>query len=121
MGPTDPSNIAMADGILVGLNYFDNELYAFGKGPSATTVSGPLSGAVVNSVLTLTGTVTDQTQTGRRTTNDNYEFTLKGTPAISDADMDKMDGIPLHAAKLPGRCKRRSSSLSNHRPQRQLL
>jgi hypothetical protein len=114
MGPVDPSNIAMADGILVGNNYFDNELYAFGKGPSATTVSGPLSGAVVNSVLTLTGTVTDQTETGRRTTNDNYQFTLKGTPAISDSDMDKWmeylfmqqsypadaKGVPVHLATI---------------------
>jgi hypothetical protein len=104
----------MADGTLVGLNYFDNELYAFGKGPSATTVSGPLSGAVVNSVLTLTGSVTDQTPTGRRTANDNYEFTLKGTPAISDADMDRWmeylfmqqsypanaTGVPVHLATL---------------------
>jgi hypothetical protein len=114
MSPTDPSNVAMADGIVVGLNFFDNELYAFGKGPSATTVSGPLSGAVVNSVLTLTGTVTDQTSTGRRTSNDNYQFTLKGTPAISDADMDRWmeylfmqqsypadaKGVPVHLATI---------------------
>ena len=112
MGPVDPSNIAMADGILVGLNYFDGEIYAFGKGPSATTVSGPLSGTVVNSILTLTGTVTDQTETGRRTSNDNYQFTLKGTPAISDADQARWmeylfqqqaypadaQGVPVHLA-----------------------
>jgi hypothetical protein len=89
MSPTDPHNIAMADGILVGLNFYDNELYAFGRGPSATTVSAPLSGMAVNSVLTITGTVTDQTLTGRRTSNNAYEFTLKGTPAISDADMGR--------------------------------
>ena len=87
MGPVDPSNVAMADGIVVGLNYFDNELYAFGKGPSATTVSAPQSGALVGSVLTITGSVTDQTSTGRRTANDAYDFTLKDTPAISDASM----------------------------------
>ena len=114
MSPTDPSNVAMADGILLGLNFFDNELYAFGNGPSATTVSGPLSGAVVNSVVTLTGTVTDQTPTGRRTTNDNYQFTLKGTPAISDADMNRWmeylfeqqsypadaKGVPVHLTAI---------------------
>ena len=108
MGSTDPSNVALADGILVGLNYFDGEIYAFGKGPSATTVSGPLSGAAVNSVLTLTGTVTDQTSTGRRTTNDNFEFTLKGTPAISDADMNRwmeylfeQQSYPANATGVP--------------------
>ena len=74
---------------LVGLNFYDNELYAFGKGPSATTVSAPLSGTAVNSVLTITGTVTDQTLTGKRTSNNAYEFTLKDTPAISDADMGR--------------------------------
>jgi len=66
---------------------FDNELYAFGKGPSATTVSAPQSSAIVGSVLTITGTVTDQTSSGRRNSNDLYDFTLKGTPAISDASM----------------------------------
>ena len=87
MGPTDPSNVALSDGILVGLNFFDNELNAFGKGPSATTVSAPQSSAIVGSVLTITGTVTDQTSSGRRNSNDLYDFTLKGTPAISDASM----------------------------------
>ena len=88
MSPTDPSNVAMADGTLVGLNFFDNELYAFGKGPSATAVSAPQSGAIVGSVLTITGSVTDQTNTGKRTSNDAFAFTLKGTPAISDTSME---------------------------------
>jgi len=35
----------------------------------------------------LTGTVTDQTPTGRRNINGEFEFTLKDTPAISDEDM----------------------------------
>ncbi|MCW3995353.1 MAG: PQQ-binding-like beta-propeller repeat protein [Candidatus Bathyarchaeota archaeon] len=116
MGPVDPSNMALSDGILVGLNYFDNEIYAFGKGPSATTVSGPLSGAVVNSPVTIVGTVTDQTETGRRTAtgNDAFQFTLKGTPAISDADMARWmeylfmqqsypadaKGVPVHLATI---------------------
>ena len=51
----------MADGILVGLNYFDNELYAFGKGPSATTVSAPQTVPSLGSSVMITGTVTDQT------------------------------------------------------------
>jgi hypothetical protein len=77
----------MADGVLVGLNFFDNELYAFGKGPSATTVSAPQLVPTVGSSVMITGTVTDQTETGRRNTNDMFDFTLKGTPAISDEDM----------------------------------
>ncbi len=35
----------------------------------------------------LTGTVTDQTPTGRRNDAGNLDFTLQGTPAISDASM----------------------------------
>jgi hypothetical protein len=87
MSPTDPSNVAMADGILVGLNFYDNELYAFGKGPSATTVSAPELVPTLGSKVMITGTVTDRTDSGKRNTNDIFDFTLKGTPAISDEDM----------------------------------
>lgn len=81
------SNTYMADGIIVGLNLFDNEIYAFGKGPSGIAVSAPQNALTLGSSVTITGTVTDQTETGRRTTNDNTQFSLKGTPAISDEDM----------------------------------
>ena len=87
MSPTE-SNIYMSDGILVGLNYFDMQLYAFGKGPSATTVSAPQTVPALGSSVTITGTVTDQSPSGRRNTNGLLDFTLKGTPAISDADMN---------------------------------
>jgi len=77
----------MADGKVVGLNFFDNQIYCIGKGPSATTVSAPELVPTVGSSVMITGTVTDQTETGRRNTNDMFDFTLKGTPAISDEDM----------------------------------
>jgi len=85
MSPTT-SNILMADGILVGLNFFDNQLYAFGKGSSATTVVASPEVSVHGTSVMIKGTVTDQTATGRRNTNDVVEFSLKGTPAISDED-----------------------------------
>ena len=31
----------IADGILIALNTYDGQVYAFGKGPSATTVAAP--------------------------------------------------------------------------------
>jgi hypothetical protein len=77
----------MADGKVVGLNYFDNQIYCIGRGSSATTVSAPELVPTVGSSVMITGTVTDQTETGRRNTNDMFDFTLKGTPAISDEDM----------------------------------
>jgi len=79
----------MGDGKVVGLNYFDNQIYCIGPGPSATTVSAPQSDASVGSILTITGTVTDQTPTGRRNGNYQFDFILKGTPAISDASMGR--------------------------------
>ena len=77
----------MADGILVGLNYFDGEIYAFGRGPSATTVATSPEAAAFGSTVMVKGTVTDQSTSGRRNTNGILDFSLKGTPAISDASM----------------------------------
>ncbi|MBN1245312.1 PQQ-like beta-propeller repeat protein [Candidatus Bathyarchaeota archaeon] len=86
MSPTS-SNIMMADGILVGLNFFDNQLYAFGKGPSATTVTASPEVSVHGSSVMVKGTVTDQSEFGRRDISNSLQFSLKGTPAISDDDM----------------------------------
>jgi outer membrane protein assembly factor BamB len=86
MSPTE-SNIYMADGILVGLNYFDSQIYAFGRGPSATTVTASPQAAAFGSTVMLTGTVTDQSTSGKRNTNGVLDFSLKGTPAISDESM----------------------------------
>jgi outer membrane protein assembly factor BamB len=77
----------MADGKVLGLSYFDNKIYCIGKGSSATTVSAPQTVPSLGSSLMITGTVTDQTPTGSHNTNDKIDFTLKGTPAISDEDM----------------------------------
>jgi hypothetical protein len=98
----------MGDGKVVGLNYYDNQLYCIGPGTSATTVSAPQSAASVGSVLTIIGTVTDQTATGRRNDNFNFDFTLKGTPAISDASMGRWmeymfenQALPSNATGVP--------------------
>jgi hypothetical protein len=86
MSPTS-SNIIMADGILVGLNYFDMQLYAFGRGPSAVTVDTQSDVAVLGHKVMVKGTVTDQSPAGERDTNNVMDTALKGTPAISDEDM----------------------------------
>ena len=77
----------LGDGKVLALNYFDNQIYCFGEGNSATTVEAPRTGLPLGSSVMITGTVTDETSTGRRNTNDMFDFTLKGTPAISDEDM----------------------------------
>ena len=86
MSPTS-SNIIMADGILVGLNYYDNQLYAFGRGPSATTVTAGPKSTVLGTSVVVEGTVTDQSPVGRRNAAGVLEVALKGSPAISDDDM----------------------------------
>jgi len=98
----------MGDGKVVGLNYYDNQIYCIGPGTSATTVSAPQSAESVGSVLTIIGTVTDQTATGRRNDNSNFDFTLKGTPAISDASMGRWmeymfenQALPSNATGVP--------------------
>ena len=46
------------------------------------------------------GTVTDSTPTGRRNTNDIVDWTLEGTPAISDEEYGQMDGIHVPTADI---------------------
>jgi hypothetical protein len=70
---------------------FDNQIYAYGKGASATTVSAPQSGASVGSVVTITGTVIDNTPSGKD----------KGTPAIGDASMDAWMEHLYHQRPIP--------------------
>ena len=77
----------LAEGKIVGINFLDNQIYCLGKGDSATTVSAPQLIPTVGESVMITGTVTDQTPSGRRNTNDLLDWSLKGTPAISDEDM----------------------------------
>ncbi|MCW4045845.1 MAG: PQQ-binding-like beta-propeller repeat protein [Candidatus Bathyarchaeota archaeon] len=65
----------VADGYFVGLNGYDNQLYCFGKGPSATTVSAPLTAITRGQSIMLTGSVTDQSPA------------QKGTACVSDESM----------------------------------
>jgi hypothetical protein len=80
-------DFGIADGILVGWNWFDGQVYGFGKGPSATTVTAPDTEVPLGTSVVIKGTVTDQTPTGERNIHDEMVFTLKDTPAISDEDM----------------------------------
>lgn len=62
----------ISDGIATAINPLDMQIYTFGKGPSATTVSAPDVVVPLGSSIMITGTVTDQTPSS------------KDTPAISD-------------------------------------
>ena len=65
------TGIAIADGYLVSLNLYDNQIYCYGRGPSATSVSATQG---IGNIVTIQGSVTDQT-VGK-----------PNIPAISDVD-----------------------------------
>ena len=83
----DDGQRIISDGILVARNGYDGQVYAFGKGPSATTVTASPKTSVHGTSVVIEGTVTDQTPTGQRNLNNEVYMTLKDTPAISDEDM----------------------------------
>jgi hypothetical protein len=67
--------MAIADGYMVTFNGYDNRIYCFGKGQTATTVEASPKVAPEKSTILLEGTVTDQSPGA------------EGTQAISDDDM----------------------------------
>jgi hypothetical protein len=94
------SGMALADGYLVGFNGYDNQIYCFGKGQTATTVTATPG---VGNIVTVQGTVTDQSP-GQTCLG----IPAAGTPAISDASMSAwMEYLymqqpePLNATGVP--------------------
>jgi hypothetical protein len=79
--PTMP----VADGYLLGYNNYDNQLYCFGKGPTATTVTAPDVELTFGSSVVIQGTVTD-VSAGAKQTEVAARFP-NGVSAISDASM----------------------------------
>jgi hypothetical protein len=80
----DPCPIA--DGIQVGWNGYDGQIYAFGKGPSKTTVTAPNIGVTTATPVTITGTVTDiSAGVSQEAVAKNFP---NGLPCVSDASME---------------------------------
>jgi outer membrane protein assembly factor BamB len=73
---------AIADGITVWHNGYDNQIYAYGKGQSATTVAASPKVSVNGDSVLVEGTVTDQSP-GQTCLG----VPAAGTPAISDDSM----------------------------------
>lgn len=78
------NGLAVADGYLVGLNSYDNQIYAIGKGPSATTITTPQTAIPKGTSVLLTGTVTDQSAGAKQLVQDG-KFSV--VPAVSDQSM----------------------------------
>jgi len=69
-------------GIILSRNMYDNQIYALGKGPSATTVTAPNIGVTTATPITITGTVLDVSPGTKQTqTAANFPY---GVPCVSD-------------------------------------
>jgi hypothetical protein len=110
------SSPIISDGRIIAYDLQDGMIYCYGKGNSATTVSAPQTVPALGSSVVITGTVTDETDTGRLNTNaagasqfnsldvpvsGDYDFTLKGTPAIGDDSMDAWMEYMYHQRPMP--------------------
>jgi hypothetical protein len=84
-GPGTSTSI-LADGFLVYYNYYDNQIYSIGKGPSQTTVEAPLQGITQGQSIVIQGQVTDQSS-GAKQQVQTGEFSV--VPAVSDESMGK--------------------------------
>jgi len=74
-----------AYGVMTNLNAYDNQIYAYGKGPSKTTVIAPSVGVTTSTPVTITGTVTD-ISAGALQHEQATNFP-SGIPAVSDGSM----------------------------------
>jgi hypothetical protein len=81
MGPG--TGAVVADGFIVSLNLYDNQIYCYGKGPSATTVTAPDTVVPLGSSVVIRGTVTDQSVGAKK-----FSQYTEGTPAMSDEDQE---------------------------------
>jgi hypothetical protein len=74
---------AISDGVMTTLNAYDNQIYAWGKGPTVTTVTAPNIGVTTATPITISGTVFDiSAGTKQQAQAANFPH---GVPAVSDA------------------------------------
>jgi hypothetical protein len=73
---------AVADGYVVAYNNYDSQIYCYGKGQTATTVSAPALAVSYGQPVLIQGTITDQSP-GQTC----LDIPMKGTPAVSDDSM----------------------------------
>jgi hypothetical protein len=75
----------ISDGILMALNGYDNQIYAYGMGPTKLTVAAPSIGVTTATPIVISGTVTDiSAGSQQQAVAANYP---NGLPAVSDESM----------------------------------
>jgi len=76
------ANPELAYGIMTILNAYDNQIYAYGKGPTSITVSAPQIGVTTATPVTITGTIMDVSAGAKQeAVAANYP---NGLPVVSD-------------------------------------
>jgi hypothetical protein len=89
--------VVAADGYLVGWNCYDNRIYCYGKGPTATTVEAPMTTISLGDSVVVRGTVTDVSP-GTTQLEQAGRFPF-GVPAMSDESMsDWMEYVYMQQA-----------------------
>ena len=79
------SHPVTAYSVMLDLNSYDNQIYAYGKGPSQITVDAPSVGISTATPITITGTITDIAAGSKQSAVAlNYP---NGLPCVSDASM----------------------------------
>jgi outer membrane protein assembly factor BamB len=78
---------AVSDGIATTLNAYDNQIYAYGMGPSKTAVNAPDPVTSVGSPMVIRGTVTDISAGSQQ--NAVAANFPNGLPCVSDASMSQ--------------------------------
>jgi len=96
------TNLAFADGFVIGANGYDQQIYCFGMGPSTTTVTAT-SG--VGNTVTIQGTISDQSP-GAKQMIEKGEFNI--VPVLSDESQSKwmsyiynQQGFPENIVGIP--------------------
>jgi hypothetical protein len=78
---------AISDGIMTVPNDYDNQIYAYGMGPTQTTVNAPDIGVTTATPITITGTVMDiSAGASQEAVAANFP---NGLPCVSDASMSQ--------------------------------
>ena len=78
---------AVSDGIATTLNAYDNQIYAWGMGPTKTTVTAPDIGVTTATPVTITGSVMDISAGSQQ--NAVAANFPNGLPCVSDASMSQ--------------------------------
>ncbi len=89
---------AIAYNIMLSLNAYDNQIYAFGKGPCTMTVTAPDIGVTTATPVTIRGTIMDISPGTRAITSPDITMTKQneialrfpnGVPCVSDESQSK--------------------------------